>query len=137
MPIISGSSNEETISGSVVIVEDDPLMHRLIVEIFADLGADSIGFFSADEALMHLLQSKIPCALLITDFTLPGQLDGKELAMMVHQRWPSTPIIVTTGYRAEVSRDLPAGVAFLQSLGVWISWFKQPGTCSKTATNRS
>ncbi|RYE71181.1 MAG: response regulator [Oxalobacteraceae bacterium] len=88
MPIISSTSNEETISGSVVIVEDD--------------------------ALMYLLQSKIPCALLITDFTLPGQLDGKELAMMVHQRWPSTPIIVTTGYGTEVSRDLPAGVAFLQ-----------------------
>ncbi|WP_420865877.1 hypothetical protein, partial [Pseudomonas avellanae] len=64
--------------------------------------------------LTYLLQSKTHCALLITDFTLPGQLDGKELAMMVHQRWPSTPILVTTGYGAEVSRGLPPGIAFLQ-----------------------
>ncbi|AVB18711.1 MULTISPECIES: response regulator [Pseudomonas syringae group] len=64
--------------------------------------------------LIYLLQSKTHCALLITDFTLPGQLDGKELAMMVHQRWPSTPILVTTGYGAEVSRGLPPGIAFLQ-----------------------
>ncbi|EPM70746.1 response regulator receiver protein [Pseudomonas syringae pv. theae ICMP 3923] len=61
--------------------------------------------------LIYLLQSKTHCALLITDFTLPGQLDGKELAMMVHQRWPSTPILVTTGYGAEVSRGLPPGIA--------------------------
>ncbi|WP_284404301.1 response regulator [Pseudomonas syringae] len=64
--------------------------------------------------LIYLLQSRTHCALLITDFTLPGQLDGKELAMMVHQRWPSTPILVTTGYGAEVSRGLPPGIALLQ-----------------------
>lgn len=114
MPIFSASSNEETMSGSVVIVEDDDLMHRLIVEIFTDLGADCTAFFTADEALIYLLQSKTPCALLITDFTLPGQLDGKELALMVHQRWPDTPVIVNTGYGAEVSLDLPQGIAFLQ-----------------------
>ncbi|MBD8710120.1 MULTISPECIES: response regulator [unclassified Pseudomonas] len=137
MPIISFSSKEEPVSGSVVIVEDDPLMHRLIVEIFTDHGADSIGFFSADEALMRLLQSKIPCALLITDFTLPGQLDGKELAMMVHKRWPSTAIIVTTGYGTEVSRDLPAGVAFLQKPWSLDQLVQTARHMLKTATNRS
>lgn len=114
MPITSALSNEETMKGSVVIVEDDDLMHRLIVEIFSELGADCTAFITADDALIYLLQAGNPCELLITDFTLPGQLDGKELALMVQQRRPGTPIIVTTGYGAEVSRDLPLGIAFLQ-----------------------
>lgn len=68
-----------------MIVEDDDLMHRLMVGIFTDLGADCSAFFSADDALMHLIKVKSPCALLVTDFTLPGQLDGRELALLMLQ----------------------------------------------------
>lgn len=114
MPLIKHLESSNRITGNVVIVEDDDLMHRLMVDIFTDLGADCSAFFSADDALMHLIKVKSPCALLVTDFTLPGQLDGRELALMVHQRWPHIPVIVTTGYGSEVGNDLPPGIAFLR-----------------------
>ncbi|WPP02386.1 response regulator (plasmid) [Pseudomonas sp. HR96] len=114
MPITTLSSSDVPLTGNIVIVEDDELMHRLMVDIFTDLGADCASFFSADDALIHMMQVKSPCALLVTDFTLPGQLDGRELALMVHQRWPHVPVIVTTGYGSEVGNDLPRGVAFLR-----------------------
>lgn len=60
------------------------------------------------------MQSRSKCVLLVTDYTLPGQLDGRELAFMVKQRWPEVPVIVTTGYGSEVGDHLPQGVAFLQ-----------------------
>lgn len=101
-------------SGKVVIVEDDDLMRSLVEDVFTDLGASCMSFITADDALMHLLQSKTPCTLLVTDFTLPGQLDGRELALMAHQRWPELPIIITTGFGPEVGNQLPEGIAFLR-----------------------
>lgn len=89
-------------------------MQHILVELFTDLGADCLAFQTADDALFYLMDTKRKCALLITDYTLPGQLDGKELAMMVHQRWPQVPIIVATGYGSEVGGDLPSQIAFLQ-----------------------
>lgn len=112
--MISDTKGCDSISGKVVIVEDDVLMQSILVDMFVDLGADCEAFMTADDALIHLMQSKVDCVLLVTDYTLPGQLDGKELACMVRQRWPEMPVIVTTGYGSEVGNDLPPRVAFLQ-----------------------
>lgn len=112
--MISDAKGYEAITGKVVIVEDDALMQSILVDMFMDLGADCEAFVTADDALIHLMQSKTVCSLLVTDYTLPGQLDGRELACMVRQRWPEMPVIVTTGYGSEVGNDLPPGVAFLQ-----------------------
>ncbi|WP_116893758.1 response regulator [Pseudomonas syringae] len=113
MPILNQSQQEVKISGKVVIVEDNELMRGLIVELFTDLGASCIPFITADDAMVYLLQCKTHCILLITDYTLPGQLDGRELALLVHQKWPDLPVIVTTGYGTEVSEGLPKGIVFL------------------------
>lgn len=112
--MISDSHAYVTISGKVVIVEDDALMQSILVDMFTDVGADCTTFVTANDALIHLMQSKSKCVLLITDFTLPGRLDGRELAFLAHQRWPEMPVIVTTGYGSEVGSDLPPRVAFLQ-----------------------
>lgn len=103
----------DTISGKVVIVEDDDLMQKLMIDIFMDLGADCTAFVTADDALIHLMRAQSPCALLVTDFTLSGQLDGRELAVMVHERWSDMPVILTTGYGHEVGRNLPDGIVLL------------------------
>ncbi|MFJ5299088.1 response regulator [Pseudomonas sp. NPDC088368] len=112
--MISDSHGYSPITGKVVIVEDDSLMQSILVDMFTDVGAECAAFVTADDALIHLMQSKIECVLLVTDFTLPGQLDGRELAFMVSERWPDMPVIVTTGYGSEVGDDLPPFVAFLQ-----------------------
>lgn len=102
------------LSGEVVIVEDDDLMQGILVEVFTDLGGTCVAFDTADDALMHLLQTRRPPEMLITDFTLPGQLDGRELALMVNQRWPELPILLISGYGAEIAGGLPKQIAFLQ-----------------------
>lgn len=113
-----------TITGQVVVVEDDALMRGILVGLFTDLGAECAAFVTADDALIHLMQSSSPCSLLVTDYTLPGQLDGKELALMVNERWPEVPIVVTTGYGSEIGDDLPPRIAFLRkpwSIGFMIA----------------
>lgn len=112
--MISDLHDYKRIVGKVVVVEDDPLMQSILVDMLTDVGADCVAFLIADDALFHLIQSKTKCVLLVTDFTLPGQLDGRELAVMVNGRWPDVPVIVTTGYGSEVGNDLPPSVAFIQ-----------------------
>lgn len=112
--MIVNTEGQDVLTGTVVIVEDDDLMQSLMVEIFTDLGATCLAFITADDGLMYLMQSQVPCSLVVTDYTLPGQLDGRELAFMVRERWPNVPVIVTTGYGIEVGNDLPERVAFLQ-----------------------
>lgn len=102
------------LAGPVVIVEDNDLMQNLLMEVFTDLGGECSAFFTADDALIHLLKGSQPPTLVVTDFTLPGQLDGKELALMMNQRWPALPILLLSGYGSEIAGGLPEGVAFLQ-----------------------
>ncbi|WP_050577202.1 response regulator [Pseudomonas cremoricolorata] len=98
----------------VLIVEDDALLQSILVEIFTDLGAQCEAFLTADDALIHLLQSQVTYNLIVTDYTLPGQLNGGDFVLMVRQRWTSVPVIMTTGLAVELGSVLPANVAFLQ-----------------------
>lgn len=102
------------LSGEVVIVEDDDLMQNILLEVFTDLGGKCAAFHTADDALMHLLEAKHPPEMLITDFTLPGQLDGRELALMVNQRWSNVPILLISGHGSEIVGGLPERITFLQ-----------------------
>jgi DNA-binding NtrC family response regulator len=111
--MLASSQYLETIAGKVVVVEDDDLMQALMVEILTELGGSCTPFVTADDALMDLLKNDPPI-LVVTDFTLPGQLDGREFALMVNTRWPSIPVILTSGFGSEIAGKLPDNVMFLQ-----------------------
>lgn len=101
------------VNGDVVIVEDDPVLRPLMTDILQGLRANCVSFETADDALMHLLESRGDCALLIADHGVPGQIQGTELATMVRDKWPTVPVIITSGYVLN-PEDLPEGVVYLQ-----------------------
>src|SRR5690606_15763074 len=76
-------------------------------------GSGCIAFGTADDALIHLLQSRRACTLLIADHGVPGQLLGGDLAKMVGEKWPETAVILTSGYELDPS-GLPPKVRYLQ-----------------------
>lgn len=97
----------------VAVVEDDPLLGRILEDVLQDRGAECMAFPNADDALVALLGSGQP-DLLITDHLVPGQLTGADLAQLLTSRWPTLPIIITTGYGYEIKADLPPNVVYLQ-----------------------
>lgn len=97
---------------SVVVVEDDSLLRSLMVEAIRDLGFEVSEFSNADDALIHIIKASGVTDLVVADLTVPGQLDGMELAEMLGDRYPSIPFILTTGY-IDVGRSLCARVNFL------------------------
>lgn len=84
--------------GEVLIVEDDQTLRVLMVEIVEDIGAETVAFGSADEALIYLLQSKVQCCLVIVDYSVPGQINGMDFIKMVRGKWPSIGSILTSGH---------------------------------------
>lgn len=74
--------------GTVIVVEDDPILRSLMTDILAELGATVTSFKTADDALTYLLQSQGQCPLVIVDQALPGQIQGVEFIfeMIQHRR---------------------------------------------------
>lgn len=86
------------IQGEVLVIEDDPTLRQLMVEIAQELGAKVSAFDSADDAITHLLQANEQCCLVIVDHRVPGQIQGIEFIKMVTSRWPDIKTILTSGY---------------------------------------
>jgi DNA-binding NtrC family response regulator len=100
------------IQGEVVVVEDDPTLRSLMVDIVAEIGAKALAFETADDALTHLLQAHEQCRLVIADHGVPGQIQGIEFIEMVRSRWPTIAAILTSGYLID-PETVPASTIYL------------------------
>ncbi len=79
----------------VLIVEDEPRLRELLLEVVPELGFPATAARSAEEAL-RLMQADPP-DILILDLHLP-LMSGMELFERVRQAWPHMQVIVLTAY---------------------------------------
>jgi two-component system, response regulator PdtaR len=80
----------------VLIVEDDPLLRMLAVEVVEEAGF--VAFEAGDaDAAVSLLESRPDVSVLLTDIDMPGSMDGLKLASAVRDRWPPIKILVVSG----------------------------------------
>jgi CheY-like chemotaxis protein len=82
---------------TVLIVEDDPLIGFSAFEIFERRGWDALHARNGVEA-MALLQAHPEVALVFSDVTMPGAVDGSALARLLAQLRPDLRVILTSGY---------------------------------------
>ncbi|WP_114188895.1 PAS domain S-box protein [Microvirga aerophila] len=81
---------------TVLVVEDEPVVRSLIVEVLEDLGYRTLEAADGPEGL-KLLQSKRSIDLLVTDVGLPG-LNGRQLADAARETRPNLKVLFITGY---------------------------------------
>jgi PAS domain S-box-containing protein len=81
---------------TVLVVEDEPVVRDLIVEVLGDLGYQALEAGDGPSGL-KLLQSKRRIDLLITDVGLPG-LNGRQLADQAREKRPELKVLFITGY---------------------------------------
>jgi DNA-binding NtrC family response regulator len=120
------------IKGDIVVVEDDPTLRSLMVDIVAEIGAQALAFETADDALTYLLQAHDQCCLVIADHGVPGQIQGTEFIEMVRGKWPSIAAILTSGYLLNPATISPSIIYLhkpwsLDDLVVAIASLLQPG----------
>ncbi|APC15802.1 DNA-binding response regulator [Pseudomonas frederiksbergensis] len=82
----------------VIIADDHPVV-RIGLRMLIDLNRTCVVVGEADgpDSLLSLL-STTPCDLLITDFSMPGNLqsDGLQMLNRVRRGYPAMPIILVT-----------------------------------------
>lgn len=89
-----------------LIVEDDAFQLMMAGEIAEEAGLQPVLANNADEA-MAVLEARDDIRVLVTDVSMPGAMDGLDLARQVHDRWPLIDIIVVSGHVPKNETLLP------------------------------
>jgi len=81
---------------TVLVVEDDPSVRMVVVDVLEDLGYRALEAGDAKQALPHL-EGRGRIDLLVTDVGLPG-MNGRQLAEIARQKRPGLKVLFATGY---------------------------------------
>ena len=92
----------------IMVVEDRTDVLTMLQRSLEHLGLEALALSNADEAWRRL-DSVPPPDLLLTDILMPGELDGRDLARRVLQRFPSTAVVLMTGYSDIAEQDESIG----------------------------
>ncbi len=85
---------------SVLVVEDEPTVRAVAVELLADAGFDVRSAEDGPTALA-LLKDGVEADILFTDVVMPGGMSGVELAREARRLRPRIVVLLASGYAAE------------------------------------
>lgn len=89
----------------VLLVEDEALIRAMVADFLGDEGFEVTEARDGEEAA-RLLDVAGGFDVLFTDVRMPGMLDGIDVAMRARQRRPGLPVLVVSGYSAELTTRL-------------------------------
>ena len=81
---------------TVLVIEDEAVVRRLIVEVLAELGYQALEAPDGPSGL-EMLMARPSLDLLITDVGLPG-MNGRQVAQAARRRQPELKVLLMTGY---------------------------------------
>lgn len=93
---------------TVLIVEDDESIQRLLERIVTRLGHTTILVADGPTALAREREAQ----LVICDMNLPGEPKGLPLLQQLRARNPNRPVVVSTGYVAGETFDQLVAAGF-------------------------
>jgi two-component system cell cycle sensor histidine kinase/response regulator CckA len=104
-------------AGFVLVVDDDPLICAVVATFLRREGREVRTYPDADAALAALDLVTEPIDIVVTDVSMPGELDGIALAALVARRRPETPVVLMSGSAGSLARGGRA-------TGVWATLAK-------------
>lgn len=112
-PLVSLPMEEAGPRGTVLVVDDEPSIRVLLVEMLRDIGLQVLEAGDSDAAMAHLRETP-GLDLMITDVGLPG-LNGRQLADFARKLRPGLPILLITGYAGSAIEPtvLPEGMELI------------------------
>jgi signal transduction histidine kinase len=89
---------------TILVVEDEEGLRRLVVEILERAGYGVLSANGGDEAIRIVLDRREPVALLLTDVVMP-KMSGRTLAARILQMRPNVRVLLMSGHDdAEMGR---------------------------------
>ncbi len=101
---------------TVLVVEDDPDLQKLVVAMISGLGYEVIAANDGKSALEAVAKAR-HIDLLLTDVILPGGMNGPEIARAVSEKNPGLKVLMMSGYPRDAitqQGQLGDGVALLE-----------------------
>jgi CheY-like chemotaxis protein len=110
IPRAANMGQSKPYSATALVVEDDPMQREMLCVLLEESNYAVIQCESAEAAELVLDKYASTLALLITDVSLAGRMNGVELARIATKRNPDLDVVVTSG-RA-LPEPLPTGAKF-------------------------
>ncbi|MGN6732389.1 MAG: response regulator [Candidatus Binatia bacterium] len=82
----------------ILVVDDEEASRELLARIITKAGYEPVQAADGFEALSVLQRLNID--LVISDILMPG-INGYALVARIRAKWPSMPVILTTGYLSQ------------------------------------
>lgn len=106
----SGMGRSKPFRATALVVEDDPMQREMISLLLEESHFDVIECESAEAAEIVLRRLAGDIALLMTDVSLAGNMDGIALAHVAKDCNPKLDVIVTSG--TPPAKPLPEGAQY-------------------------
>jgi signal transduction histidine kinase/CheY-like chemotaxis protein/integral membrane sensor domain MASE1 len=97
----------------VLLVEDDPEVAEVTVELLRDLGYEAVTAANGRAAL-ELLAREPAIALVLSDIVMPGGTSGIELARHLRRHRPELPVVLVTGHSRSAAQLVAEGFALIE-----------------------
>jgi PAS domain S-box-containing protein len=98
---------------SVLVVDDNEEVGRFSAELLEDLGYIVRRVTNAKEALALLAENEFAVDLVFSDVIMPG-MNGVELAILLRERYPGLPVVLTSGYSNVLAENAHSGFELIQ-----------------------
>lgn len=110
-PVAAGATDLGAHHRHVLVVDDEPAIARVIAESLRRIGYEVTSATDPLEALRIFTTQPAAFDAVLTDLSMP-QLSGAALGRRMLDLRPDTPIVLFTGYRAELSPDEALAAGF-------------------------
>jgi CheY-like chemotaxis protein len=104
--IPEGSKRLPEGSGSILLVEDEPIIRSDLAGELRTAGHRVIDVESGDEAV-DALKSDKSIQIVVTDLRMPGTIDGVALANWISRERPDIKIVVVSAFYRAARQQVP------------------------------
>ncbi|HBG04139.1 MAG: hybrid sensor histidine kinase/response regulator [Geobacteraceae bacterium GWC2_58_44] len=103
-------------SGTVLLVEDDPLVREMARQMLEEIGYTVIESETAEQAVETCARGEVQIDVILTDVVMPG-MNGKEMVAVIETMRPGIKVLFMSGYTSDLVAQrgvVDAGRHFIQ-----------------------
>jgi len=105
----------------ILVVEDDEDVRRITVRLLLGLNYDVVEATDGPAALRVLAEldeAEVKVDLVFSDVVMPFGMNGIDLSIAIWGKYPTTPVMLTSGYPEKVLREAGLGEEDLRQIKV-------------------
>ena len=88
-------------SGTVLLVEDDPLVRDMTLQMLEEMGYQVIETLSPEEAIDICARRDVEIDVILTDVVMP-KMSGKEMVAVIERDRPGIKVLFMSGYTSDL-----------------------------------